>query len=621
MARSSATTARSPRARRGSGTAATAAPASGAARALDRYNAKRDFRRTAEPPGTAAAVRPEARALAFVVQKHAASHLHFDLRLEAGGTMRSWAVPKGPSLDPSVRRLAMQVEDHPMSYNSFEGTIPKGEYGGGTVMLWDHGEYTPDERAPDESADSAVRRALREGKLAFTVHGERLHGSYALVRTRDDERPQWLLIKHRDEKADTSRDIVAEVKTSVASGRTMEEIAAGAGAAGSDAATAGAKRSGTSVARTKAGTDKTGRSSVASGASASTSTKSRAPKPNKSKPSSASRRTKQATPVPRATKAMRAAIRRDVARAERLVPDDAGDAEPRIGRHTVSLTNLQKVFFPQTDATKGDLLRYYATVGRTLLPHISGRPMVMKRYPNGAEGKHFFMKRAPSHAPEWLELCPVEHASGSVIDFPVVDDLAGLLWLVNLGCIDLNPWYSRCDDVHRPDFLHFDLDPGEGADLEQVREVALHLRALLDDVGYRAYAKTSGSKGLHVYMPIARGPVQKEVWAVAKAMAREMESRHPKLVTAEYRIARRPHGRVLVDYNQNAWGRTLASVYSVRPRPEACVSAPVTWQEVEAGFAMTDFTMVTMPQRLATVGDLWKPMAATRGRATLEALL
>lgn len=191
---------------------------------LAEYRKKRDFKRTREPSGGAARARRGQ--LQFVVQKHAASHLHYDLRLELDGVMLSWAVPKGPSLDPSVKRLAMQVEDHPIEYNTFEGTIPKGEYGGGTVMLWDHGSYTPDERRDGEDAATAVRRGLRAGKLSLTFQGERLLGSFALVRTERGEKPKWLLIKHRDEQASGGPEITDEVRTSVASGRTMEEIAA-----------------------------------------------------------------------------------------------------------------------------------------------------------------------------------------------------------------------------------------------------------------------------------------------------------------------------------------------------------------------------------------------------------
>jgi bifunctional non-homologous end joining protein LigD len=231
------------------------------------------------------------------------------------------------------------------------------------------------------------------------------------------------------------------------------------------------------------------------------------------------------------------------------------------------------------------------------------------------------MKRAPDPRPEWIETCSIEHASKSVINFPMVQNVASLLWVINLGCIDLNPWYSRCDDVDRPDFLHFDLDPVPEASFATVRETALQLRVLLDELNLPSYPKTSGSKGIHVYIPIVRGPLQKEVWAIAKAIAKEMESRHPKIATAEYRIAKRPAGRVLVDYNQNAWGRTLASVYSVRPKPTATVSVPVTWEEIEQDVEIEAFTLRSVPQRLAEVGDLWAPLLDPDRRVKLEAIL
>lgn len=193
---------------------------------LARYRQKRDFSRTAEPAGAQKRPAKRPRKLKFVVQKHAASHLHFDLRLEVDGVMKSWAVPKGPSLDPSIKRLAMEVEDHPMEYNKFEGTIPKGQYGGGAVMLWDRGHYTAD-KADDGDHEAAIREGVEKGKIDFTFHGERLHGSFALVRTRRGPKPQWLLIKHRDEFAMPDSDVVAENMTSVTTGRTMEEIAGG----------------------------------------------------------------------------------------------------------------------------------------------------------------------------------------------------------------------------------------------------------------------------------------------------------------------------------------------------------------------------------------------------------
>lgn len=303
------------------------------------------------------------------------------------------------------------------------------------------------------------------------------------------------------------------------------------------------------------------------------------------------------------------------------IPLGATETDLRVPGGVVHLTNLQKVFWPELHLTKRDLLQYYLDVSPWLLPHLRDRAMVMKRYPNGISGDFFFMKRVPSPHPAYIPLCSIEHRSGNIIDFPVIEHLAALLWVVNLGCIDLNPWYARCDDVHRPDFLHFDLDPGPGANFERVLQTALLVRDALAALKIKSYAKTTGSRGIHVYIPIVRGPLQKQVWSFAKAFSIELASRHPKLITSEYRVAKRPAGHVLVDYNQNAWGRTLASVYSVRPKPAATVSAPVTWQEVERGVRMEDFTMKTVPQRLKKIGDLSKPLLRQTGRTRLENFL
>ena len=284
----------------------------------------------------------------------------------------------------------------------------------------------------------------------------------------------------------------------------------------------------------------------------------------------------------------------------------------------VRLTNLRKIFWPDLRITKGDLLQYYADVAGALLPHIRNRAMVMKRYPHGAAGAFFFMKRAPTPRPPWIEICRIDHGSGNVIDFPMIQDEAALLWVINLGCIDLNQWYATCDDVDRPDYLHFDLDPGAGATFPRVIESALIVREALESLKMRPLAKTTGSKGMHVYVPIVRGPEQKQVWLFAKALAHELAARHPALMTAEYRVAKRPHGRVLVDYNQNRWGSTLASVYSPRPRPEATVSTPITWEEVERGVRLEDFTIRNVPARVKRVGDLWKPLLQARGRFDLR---
>ena len=303
-----------------------------------------------------------------------------------------------------------------------------------------------------------------------------------------------------------------------------------------------------------------------------------------------------------------------------VIPAD-NEVELTFGERRVRLTNLHKVFWRKPRITKGDLLRYYAGIAPVLLPHLRDRAMVMKRYPNGAAGNFFFMKRAPNPRPGWIEICSIGHPSGKVIDFPIIQDLPSLLWVVNLGCIDLNQWYACCDDVDRPDYLHFDLDPVPGADFARVREAALLVHETLQALKMPAYAKTTGSKGMHIYVPIFRGPTQQDVWAVAKEIARLLETAQPKLITAEYKIAKRPRGRILVDYNQNAWGRTLASIYSVRPKPRASVSAPVTWREITRGITIEDFRIDNIEARVRKLGDLWKPLLSKRGRFRLESLL
>ena len=311
---------------------------------------------------------------------------------------------------------------------------------------------------------------------------------------------------------------------------------------------------------------------------------------------------------------------------------ESGNAILNVDGREVRLTNLDKLFWrdkgtaPKAERrapniTKGHLIQYYADIAPVLLPHIRDRAMVMKRYPHGAAGEFFFMKRAPVPRPHWIRTCRIEHDSGNVIDFAVIDDVPSLLWVINLGCIDLNQWYATCDDVDRPDYLHFDLDPGEGATWDAVLDAGRIVHEALETLKMPALVKTTGSRGLHVYVPIVRGPVQKDVWTFAKALAVELAARNPKLMTAEYKVAKRPRGRILVDYNQNAWGRTLASIYSVRPSPFAGVSTPVTWKEIDKGIRIQDFRIDNVRKRIARVGDLWKPLLMKRGRVDLAQYL
>jgi bifunctional non-homologous end joining protein LigD len=299
------------------------------------------------------------------------------------------------------------------------------------------------------------------------------------------------------------------------------------------------------------------------------------------------------------------------------IPTDAENVTVEVDGCRVALTNLRKVYFPALGLTKGDLLRYYLSVADVLLPHIAEHAMVMKRYPHGVTGNFFYMKRTPAPRPDWIRTCPIHHRSGNVIDFPVIDDRPSLLWLINLGCIDLNPWYSLCEDPDRPLYLHFDLDPVTGTPFSVVREGALIVGDVLRGLGMTPYVKTSGSRGVHIYVGIRVGPEQHEVWELAKTIGWQIAKAHPDVLTAEYRIAKRPAGRVLIDYNQNAWGQTLASIYSVRPNEAASVSTPVEWSELEAGCEPGDFTIFNVPQRVAKSGDLWKPLLRSRGRFDL----
>ena len=301
-----------------------------------------------------------------------------------------------------------------------------------------------------------------------------------------------------------------------------------------------------------------------------------------------------------------------------VIPTRVDNAILTVDGRDVRLTNLRKPFWPELGITKGALIQYYADVARVLLPHIRDRAMVMRRYPNGAAGASFFMKEAPSPRPPWIRICAIDHGDGKVVNFPVIDDRASLLWLINLGCIDLNQWYARCDDVHRPDYLHFDLDPGEGTTFEQASECGLIVRDALTTLGMKPYVKTTGSRGLHVYVALKRGPLQDVVHTFAKALATELASRNPKLMTVGYRVAARPKGRVVVDYKQNAWGQTLASIYSVRPKPRATVSTPVAWKELEKGVRLEDFRIDNVRQRITKLGDLWKPLLSAKERTNLN---
>ena len=920
---------------------------------LAEYRRKRDFTKTAEPEGGDEA--PSRGSLRFVIQKHAASHLHFDFRLELDGVMKSWAVPKGPSIDPAIKRLAMQVEDHPISYNDFEGTIPKGEYGGGTVMLWDQGTYGAAGAAGDEER-KALRDGLRRGRLDIVMHGERLRGGFALVRTRggDEGKPQWLLIKRTDDEAQSGSDIVAEQMTSVVTGRTMEEIAAGKGkrrvwrsnrGKAEDPMLKGAKATTKKTAKkvaktaiaalvpmkasigtdvpvgdgwtfepkydgirviayatsegarvvTRNGNDKSrqfpevvealvalarkarrplvldgeivalegddiarfqslqGRmhatdrdriENALEGAPAAliafdllmdgdaplldeTWTKRRArleqrlrnrtssrlrlgetvpndgeemlerarergwegiiakrigdpyrpgersrgwlklkiehrqefvvggwteprntrehigaillgyftddgklvyvghtgggfnreslkdmygrlskleqpkspftttPKTNEKphwvkpkvvvevkfgewtaegklrqpiflgvrddKPArevtreaesvqdeeeeSAGRVRRRSTGANAAASAMaprkagrptgkkassgkRASGRRgpafeegpaiaNAAVVERLreIEESGGDGVVKIPGGELKVTSLDRVMFPKDGVTKGALMRYYASVAPFILPALKDRPLVLKRTPEGIEGETFFQQKAPEHSPDIVRVETIEGNSGDDKERLIGGDLATLLFCVQNGCVSMDPWHSRVQDLDRPDYTYLDLDPQPKASFATVRDSARWVKEELDALGLHAALKTSGSRGLHVAIPLPPNATWETAVALAEIIATRVAEKHPKHATVIRWVEKRPTTTIYVDYLQNIRGKSIASAYCVRAKAGATVSTPLDWSELTDDLDPRDFDIATALTRFKSVGDLWKSAMKTRNSA------
>jgi bifunctional non-homologous end joining protein LigD len=277
----------------------------------------------------------------------------------------------------------------------------------------------------------------------------------------------------------------------------------------------------------------------------------------------------------------------------------------------VELTSAERVLFPEAGVTKGDLFEYYRAVAPALLPHLRDRPFTMKRYPHGITGEVYFQKQVPRGAPAWIptrQFTTYPRDGGSrQVDFALLNSSAAVLWAVQMNCIDMNAWYSRVDRPGRPDFVLFDLDPPDGGFTRAVR-VAHLIRRLLDEVGLPGYVKTSGADGIHVLAPIVRRAGYERTYDFAERAARLLEARHPGLVTTEWLKRKRPPDAVLVDHRQNGWGKTIASVYSVRPRPRAPVSTPLDWEELDESLDPTQLGMREALERIERRGDLFAPV-------------
>ena len=549
--------------------------------ALKEYKEKRSFSKTPEPKGGKAA----GKSLLFVVQKHAASHLHYDFRLEMEGVLKSWAIPKGPSLDPADKRLAMQVEDHPFDYKDFEGIIPQGNYGAGTVMVWDTGTYEPLEEikgpkgkiyktitGSKAAQNKILLEELHRGQLKFRLNGKKLKGEFALVQTKGRGDNSWLLIKHRDKYA--SEEPVIDKDKSVVSKKTLEQIAKSPESAQWES---NRKSSGAKAAASKAKPTSTAK----------------AAKPARTRPA----RNAAPAPVPRKER-------------KELLPADKDEQTKKINGHELNFTHLSKIFWPQEKYTKRDLFNYYYQIAPYILPYLKNRPQSLNRHPNGITGQGFYQKNVSGKVPDWITTFPYHSAEDpEEKEFLVCTDEASLLYMITLGVIELNPWSSRVSAPDNPDWCIIDLDPDKKTTFDQVIEAALVTKKVLDTAGIDAFCKTSGSTGIHVYFPLGAKYSYEHSKEFARLVVEMVHNEIPAYTTLERTVSRRK-GKMYLDFLQNRPQATIAAPYSVRPKPGATVSAPLHWEEVKKGLTMQEFTIKTMPDRVRAEGDLFKGVLA-----------
>ncbi|HTZ08985.1 MAG TPA: DNA polymerase ligase N-terminal domain-containing protein [Acidimicrobiales bacterium] len=578
------------------------APRAKPGRPLGDYRAKRDFAVTPEPAG--GTEHGAEGALRFVVQRHRARRLHYDLRLEMHGVLVSWAVPRGPTLDPSVRTLAVHVEDHPLEYRDFEGVIPGGQYGSGDVIVWDRGTYTPygtDDPAP----------AVAEGELHVDLHGEKLRGRFVLVRTRPDRvgREQWLLLHKHDEFARPGWR-PEDHPRSVLSGRTNEEVAADP-----DALWHGGRPPAEAEERLPhgGGDPPPPRGGRAAGTTA-------PPRPRPAAPRTGTR----ARPDPPAASdgAASDGAASDGAQGRGADEDElaaldalgAGGTWDLAGR-TLKLTNLDKALFPgregEPPATKRDLVRYYVSLAPYLLPYLRDRPLNMHRFPNGVDRPGFWHKQVPAHAPEWLTRWHDPDAGeGKSDSYVVADHVATLAWLANFGAVELHPWTSRLPDVHRPTWALIDIDPGTATTFDQVVLLAKVFHAGLEHLGVTGLPKVTGQRGIHVWVPIEGDYSFDDTRAWVEQLSRAVGGVVPDLVSWTWEKRAR-HGLARLDFTQNAINKTLVAPYGVRAAPGGPVSVPLEWDELDTpGLRPDGWTMRTVGRRVAERGDPYRTLLA-----------
>jgi bifunctional non-homologous end joining protein LigD len=551
---------------------------------LTAYQRKRDFGRTPEPAGDQPAPAAAGGAARFVVQRHRARRLHYDLRFEMDGVLASWAVPKGPTLDPDVRRIAIHVEDHPIEYLNFEGVIPAGGYGAGDVIVWDRGTWEP------HATDDPVQ-AVADGELHVDVTGEKLRGRLILVRTGPPDGPgagraggpgpagesgqeQWLLLHKHDEYAVKGWD-PEQHPESVLSGRTNDQV--------------------------KARPDRIWRSDLPA-AQASVPVE-----PGRSGPGAQRKRAApdggDATPITFDGRAD------ELSKLDALGPAGSLDV---FGRH-LRLTNLDKVLFParpgEDPVTKRELIRYAIQIGPVILPYLAGRPLNMHRFPGGADTAGFWQKALPEHAPGWIGRWDNPEADrGKVHTYLVVNEPADLVWAANFGALEWHAWTALAADPARPTYALIDIDPGTSTTWDEVLVLARLHRAALDHLGVAGRPKLTGRRGIQIWVPIAPGPGFEDTRAWVEELSRSIGSVVPELVSWKWDVSERG-GRARLDYTQNVSHKTLVAPYSPRAAAGAPISAPLDWGELDDPALRPDsVTIRTALDRLARNGDPFRPL-------------
>jgi bifunctional non-homologous end joining protein LigD len=514
--------------------------------ALGRYQSKRDFTRTPEPAG-ATKPAPAGGPRRFVVQRHRARRRHYDLRFEIDGVLVSWAVPNGPTLDPTVRRLAVHVEDHPIEYLDFEGVIPRGEYGGGDVIVWDTGTWQP--HGTDDPA-----AAVAAGELHADVYGSKLRGRLVLVRRGggDEDSDQWLLLHKDDEHAVRGWD-PEDYPQSVLSGRTNDEV--------------------------RADPERMWRSDLPAA---------------------------EASIVLRPP-AIRGPGEQELAALEELGRTGWWEV---FGRR-LRLTNLDKELFGGRDdeppVTKRELISYTARIAPVVLPYLAGRPLNMHRFPGGAAQPGFWQKQLPEHAPDWIPRWDDPDAErGKTSTYLVADEPAALVWAVNFGAMEWHPWTALAAHRDSPTYALIDIDPGQDTPWDDVLVLARLHRTALEHLGVRAAAKLTGRRGIHIWIPVAEGLSFHDTRTWTAQLSKAVGAVVPELISWKWDRGDRG-GRARLDYTQNVHHKTLVAPYSPRAAAGAPVSAPIGWDELDDPSLRPDgFTIRSEPGRVAERGDLFR---------------